>query len=274
MAKALVKVEDDAILPSADQLEYNVRRYQSMQKILDKLMPDMIIEAGTNPDGSAKLFRRKGYWKAIAQGFSLSVELVTEQREEREHDFGYCVTYKATDPRTGRSADGDGACFATEKAQRRGGIGGTEHNVRAHAHTRATNRAISNLVAFGEVSAEELETTASSPPRSPLGSPVLDEEPPLPEEPPDDSLMGEEAPVSRPMQPRKGNGADRKGNGATQLISEKQARRLYAITMQAGRDPKDISDYIDATYGYTHSSQIERSNYDAICDFAAGTEDS
>ena len=57
MAKALVKVEDDAILPSADQLESNVRRYQSMQKILDKLMPDMIIEAGTNPDGSAKLFR-------------------------------------------------------------------------------------------------------------------------------------------------------------------------------------------------------------------------
>ena len=76
------------------------------------------------------------------------------------------------------------------------------------------------------------------------------------------------------MQPRQGNGADRKGNGATQLISEKQARRLYAITMQAGKDPKDISDYIDATYGYTHSSQIERSNYDAICDFAAGTEDS
>ena len=104
-----------------------------------------------------------------------------------------------------------------------------------------------------------------------LGSPVLDEEPPLPEDPPDSMMFEEEAPVTRPMtQPaRQGNG----GNGTdTQLISEKQARRLYAITMQAGKDPKDISDYIDATYGYTHSSQIERANYDAICDFAAGTD--
>ena len=106
-----------------------------------------------------------------------------------------------------------------------------------------------------------------------LGSPVLDEDPPLPEDPTDSMMGQEDAPVTRPMtESRKGNGADRKGNGNTHLISEKQARRLYAITMQAGRDPKDISDHIDATYGYTHSSQIERSNYDAICDFAAGTD--
>lgn len=32
----------------------------------------------------------------------------------------------------------------------------TEHNIRSHAHTRAFNRAISNLVGFGEVSAEEV----------------------------------------------------------------------------------------------------------------------
>jgi hypothetical protein len=161
--EALVTAVVDDLVPSADELESNVKRYQQMQTTLDRLMPDQIVETGSNADGSPKLFRRKGYWKAIAQGFSLTVELVTEQRESfGEDDFGYCVTAKATDPRTGRSADGDGACFASEKAQRRGGIGGTEHNVRAHAHTRATNRAISNLVAFGEVSAEELETTGGA----------------------------------------------------------------------------------------------------------------
>jgi len=108
-----------------------------------------------------------------------------------------------------------------------------------------------------------------------LGSPVLDEEPPLPEEAPPDSLMGEDAPVTRTMtEPRTGTGngqADTDSLGR-RLISEKQAKRLFAITMQAGRDPNEISDHIDATYGYTHSSQIERSNYDAICDFAAGTD--
>ena len=106
-----------------------------------------------------------------------------------------------------------------------------------------------------------------------LGSPVLDEEPPLPEEAPPDSLMGEDAPVTRTMtEPRTGNGQADTDSLGRRLISEKQAKRLFAITMQAGRDPKDISDHIDATYGYTHSSQIERSNYDAICDYAAGTD--
>jgi hypothetical protein len=161
----VIEAGDVVTLPSADELEANVRRYQDMQSTLDRLMPDQIVETGTNPDGSPKLFRRKGYWKAIAQGFNLNVELVKEERQDHGDDFGYCVTYKASDPRVGRSADGDGACFASEKAQRRGGIGGTEHNVRAHAHTRATNRAISNLVAFGEVSAEELETTDRTTPK-------------------------------------------------------------------------------------------------------------
>ena len=36
------------------------------------------------------------------------------------------------------------------------GSSGTVHNVRSHAHTRAFNRAVSNLVGFGEVSADEL----------------------------------------------------------------------------------------------------------------------
>jgi len=96
-----------------------------------------------------------------------------------------------------------------------------------------------------------------------LGSPVLDEEPPLPEDPPD-SMMFEEAPVTRPMsQPaRQRNGQD------DRLISEKQAKRLFAITRQHGKDPKDISAYIEAAFGYTHSSQIQRCNYDQICAFA------
>jgi hypothetical protein len=161
---AIVEAEGLIPVPGAKELEANVRRYQEMQHTLDKLLPNEIVETGK--DG--KKYRRKGYWKAIAQGFSLNVELVKEERQElTDGDFGYVVTYKATDPRTNRTSDGDGACFASEKSQRRGGIGGTEHNVRAHAHTRATNRAISNLVAFGEVSAEEIENTERGVPETP-----------------------------------------------------------------------------------------------------------
>jgi hypothetical protein len=153
----LVPIETEvALVPSAEQLETNVKRYQEMQSTLDRLMPDQIMLF------QGELFRKKGYWLAIAQGFGLILELRNETRQVFDGDFGYTVTYRATDPRTGRYMDGDGSCSASEKADRRGGIGGTEHNVRAHAHTRAKVRAISGLVAFGEVGADELQDTKGS----------------------------------------------------------------------------------------------------------------
>ena len=60
-------------------------------------------------------------------------------------------------------ADGDGSCFSSEK---RGRGQATVHNVRAHAHTRAFNRAVANLVGFGEVSAEEMEGSGEALPSS------------------------------------------------------------------------------------------------------------
>ena len=99
-----------------------------------------------------------------------------------------------------------------------------------------------------------------------LGSPVLDEEPPPPDDPPDSMMFVEEAPVTRPMtQPaRQRNGND------TRVISEKQAKRLFAITANAGRLHDDVDAYMKATFGYDSRSQIQRSDYEAICDFAAG----
>jgi hypothetical protein len=61
--------------------------------------------------------------------------------------------------------------------------------------------------------------------------------------------------------------------GSAKLISDKQGKRLYAIMMSKGRDPQDVSDYIKATYNYSHSSEIERKDYDAICTWVEGKED-
>ena len=64
----------------------------------------------------------------------------------------------------GRAAIGDGSVFAIETARRDVSdkwatlpAQATEHNIRSHAVTRATNRAISNLCGFGEMSAEEAD---------------------------------------------------------------------------------------------------------------------
>jgi len=134
--------------------------YRELQQALDRAMPEQIISLDGKP------YRKKAYWRAIAVAFHLTVELVEERREvfgtlaDGEANYHYFVTYKAS-TLTGRCETGDGACSASEK--QRGRMKATEHNVRAHAHTRAFNRAISNLVGFGEVSAEEVDRDEARP---------------------------------------------------------------------------------------------------------------
>jgi hypothetical protein len=173
---------------SADMMVAALGAYRDLQHKLDAAMPEQIMELEGKP------FRKKGYWRAVALAFNLDVQLEKEERivtgtflDGREN-FGWLVTYRASHP-SGRTQPGDGACFAVEKARRfkcphpeREGSRrtlhfphsscpdfdpnfswrtlpgeATEHNVRGHAHTRAYNRAVSNLVGFGEVSAEEVE---------------------------------------------------------------------------------------------------------------------
>lgn len=163
--------------------------YKDLQGALDRAMPDQLM------DISGRKFRKKGYWRAIAVAFNLDVKLELERVEvsgqflDGRDNFTYLVTYRATAP-NGRTITGDGAASAMEKAgkfkcphQKKGARKGyaehwppdtcpdfdpdhawkrlpqeaTIHNVRSHAHTRAFNRAVSNLVGFGEVSAEEIE---------------------------------------------------------------------------------------------------------------------
>lgn len=128
--------------------------YRDLQQALDRAMPDQIMQLDGKP------FRKKGYWRAIAVAFNLTVEPIEERRdiygplEDGTDNYAYIVTYRAS-TKTHRAATGDGACAAAEK--QRGRMRASEHNVRSHAHTRAFNRAVSNLVGFGEVSAEEID---------------------------------------------------------------------------------------------------------------------
>jgi hypothetical protein len=171
----------------AVQMAAALKAYKELQRALDEAMPESIMMLDRKP------YRKKGYWRAVAVAFNLSVEPIEEHYEVRGNfddgrpNFGYVVTYRATMP-NGRTTTGDGACFAIEKAKKfkcphphpswEGKTAhfppencpdfdpshawkslpaqSTDHNIRGHAHTRAYNRAVSNLVGFGEVSAEEV----------------------------------------------------------------------------------------------------------------------
>lgn len=138
----------------------SLERYKALQARLDRALPDMLVKIGKSD------YRTKKYWNAVVLALGITVELVSEERIEYEYDaevvddatgevrtyqrrkvIAVQVMYKAT--LGNRESVGDGACSMDERR------GMTYHDVRGKAHTRARNRCVSNLVAFGEVSAEE-----------------------------------------------------------------------------------------------------------------------
>ena len=164
--------------------------YQELQEALDTKMPEAIVEV------HGRKFRKKVYWRTISRAFGLSVGEVSGSEElirTGADDWGYKVTYRAVN-QSGDYTDGDGACMSSEKF----GDGATVHNVRSHAHTRAFNRATSNLVGFGEVSADELVASGgASRGAQPAGIP-----------------MGGNAPQKRSQaQPRRQSGKQPSGGG-------------------------------------------------------------
>jgi hypothetical protein len=109
--------------------------------------------------GDRDFTKRSGFQKlAAAYGVSTEIKSLEVERDDGGNILRARAIVHATHP-SGRFAEGDGACSSDEKRFRRGAEK-IEHDLPATAVTRATNRAVSNLVAFGTVSAEEAEAGA------------------------------------------------------------------------------------------------------------------
>lgn len=214
--------------------------YTRIQAALDASLPDCILKI------QGKAFRKKNYWRAIATAFNLNLEIREEKLDETANGWGYLVVYRATAP-NGRFSDGDGSCYASEKTDAMA----TVHNVRAHAHTRAMNRAISNLVGFGEVSAEEM--------------------------PHDDSGRGsfQKPQVAAERSESRGARTSPRPASTPDEISEPQRKRLWAIWSKRWSEecPSGSAEAKEANlrnllgrHGYESSKEIKRADYEAICD--------
>jgi len=94
----------------------------------------------------------KSFWRKIATFFNLSNRVV--KKEEKLNDKGRVMSvYYEVEVRApnGRTTIGVGVCSRFERQ-----FAHPEHDIVAMAHVRALNRAISDMVAGGECSAEEL----------------------------------------------------------------------------------------------------------------------
>lgn len=164
--KDLVKTQDTGIVMPAVNAKEALAAWQAYldlkEAIVDKKTDVQFIDG--------KPFLKKSYWRKTATFFNLNVEVVEEHSEKLGSTFVYHFSCKATAP-NGRYAIGVGSCDAFEKAKMIDGKymaynkykkiwepaqPNSLHNIRSTAETRAFNRAVSNLVGGGEVSAEEI----------------------------------------------------------------------------------------------------------------------
>lgn len=157
------------MITPAGSIEQAPEQFQLYQELKQKL--------GTSNDFQQigdKKHPKKSFVRKIQRFFNISCELLQDEPLRDEHGaiIAWLAKARAIHLTTGAFQDADGSCSFSEKvarnpkqqAQMR-----TIHNIRAHAVTRAKNRAILDLVGFGEVSAEEINQSPSYHPK-PQGS--------------------------------------------------------------------------------------------------------
>ena len=99
-----------------------------------------------------KAFKKKSAWRKYARAFNINTEII--EKDITRNDKGVVTEaefiVRATLP-DGRHCDGWGNC-----SKREGNKNKPNHDIPATAMTRATNRAIADLIGAGEVTAEEV----------------------------------------------------------------------------------------------------------------------
>lgn len=118
----------------------------------EALKAQLLAKSDYQKIGSKQYIKRSGFRK-IAVYFGLSDSILEQEYYEREDgSFYWRIVVKAEAP-NGRQSIGVGICDSRER-----NFAHKEHDVYATAHTRAKSRAISDMVAGGVVSAEEMQT--------------------------------------------------------------------------------------------------------------------
>jgi hypothetical protein len=132
-----------------------------------------LLDASDIQNIGGKAFKKKSAWRKLGVAFNVSDETVSESetRDREDHIVRARYTVRVSAP-NGRHAEGVGVCDVHERCCLPGctrrhrhcdadcvgylHFSNAEHDIPATAHTRAKNRAASDLFGLGEVSAEEM----------------------------------------------------------------------------------------------------------------------
>jgi hypothetical protein len=134
-----------------------VKEQQELNAAYDRACLALIGPNDIQVEGD-KTFKKKSAWTKLARYFTISTAVVNVLEKfvpgaEGESIFIAIVTVRAVAP-WGQYSEAVGACATDEETGQRVI---TIADALATAQTRASNRSVSNLIAMGEVSAEEIQ---------------------------------------------------------------------------------------------------------------------
>ena len=144
----IVVVEQDSAAISTVNVDQALEEWNAYQKITELMLDETDYQ-----QIQGRAFKKKSAWRKYARAFNITTEIIdkdivkTDKGQVKEASF----IVRATLP-TGRYADGWGNCSRQE-----GNKAHPNHDIPATAMTRATNRAIADLIGAGEVTAEEIQ---------------------------------------------------------------------------------------------------------------------
>lgn len=161
--KALVSEKDQIAASGIVEVAASIDAITKQMQTFDQLKSQLLGENDFQGI-SGKNFVKKSGWRKLALAFNISDEVVSEERKTYKTPTGYYfvfeVTAKAIAP-NGRFSTATASCASNERK-----FAHLDHDVRATAHTRAKNRAISDLIGGGEVSAEEIVAESGFAPKA------------------------------------------------------------------------------------------------------------
>ena len=148
------KQQHGMIMPAAT-VEEAVQAFETYQALRDRLGKPEDFQTFKDKKGETHTFPKKSFVRKVQRFFNVSCEIIQDEPltdPKTGRIIAWLAKARAVHLATGAYQEADGSCGFDEKSTAQQTI----HNIRAHAITRAKNRAILDLVGFGEVSAEEI----------------------------------------------------------------------------------------------------------------------
>jgi len=156
MADEITPINNNIVDTIVD-VETAKQQWKAYQQLCKELLDDsdyQKYEQTIKGKTVIKQFPKKSAWVKLGRAFNVNTTIVDKEfvlgKNGETKEAYYCI--RATLP-NGRSVESDGSCSRHEK----GKGNATSHTIRSTAKTRASNRAIAELIGAGEVSNEELD---------------------------------------------------------------------------------------------------------------------